>query len=423
MGFTKDRWHTTKVDAEGNKSKIRTNRYGNGKRWLAVWQDPDGRESSKAFEKKTDADEYWAAQETDVSRGQYVDPKAGRVLFGTIAERWLGSRIVDPKTAIKYRDTYRLYIAPTFALRSVAAIVPSQIAALLADLVNRHGSSTARSALLVLGGTLDVALEDGAITKNPARSKTVQRPPVASGQKITAWADDVVARIIDAHKPAFRPIPVTAAATGLRAGELFGLAEEDIDYEAEVIHIRRQLKVIGGRYVFALPKNDKERDVPMSAGLAQVLRVFTAAHKPRPYSLPWERPDNKQLVTVNLLFRWTDDKHIRARGYDELIWKPALATAGVIPKPTKDGRGRRRYDTDRKTGIHALRHYYASVTLADGVSIRDLAEYLGHADPGFTLRLYVHMLPTAHERARRAVDGRLFRLRAVSDGPTTDQDR
>ena len=57
--------------------------------------------------------------------------------------------------------------------------------------------------------------------------------------------------------------------------------------------------------------------------------------------------------------------------------------------------------------MHALRHYYASITLADGVNIKELAEYLGHSNPGFTLRLYTHMLPSSHERARRAVDARL----------------
>ena len=51
--------------------------------------------------------------------------------------------------------------------------------------------------------------------------------------------------------------------------------------------------------------------------------------------------------------------------------------------------------------MHALRHHYASVTLHDGVNIKDLAAYLGHHDPGFTLRLYTHLLPSSHaERGR-----------------------
>lgn len=95
--------------------------------------------------------------------------------------------------------------------------------------------------------------------------------------------------------------------------------------------------------------------------------------------------------------------------------------AGIIPKPTKDVRGRPRYATDRTTGLHALWHYYASVTLADGVSVKELAAYLGHHDPGFTLRVYSYMIPSSHGRARAAIDARMLRPRVGSDGTPTEQ--
>jgi integrase len=44
-----------------------------------------------------------------------------------------------------------------------------------------------------------------------------------------------------------------------------------------------------------------------------------------------------------------------------------------------------------------------STSFADGVDIRALAEYLGHDDPGFTLRTYTHLLPSGAARARGAV--------------------
>ena len=36
---------------------------------------------------------------------------------------------------------------------------------------------------------------------------------------------------------------------------------------------------------------------------------------------------------------------------------------------------------------------------------RRLSRYLGHSDPGFTLRVYTHLLPSSYERTRKAVDG------------------
>ena len=129
------------------------------------------------------------------------------------------------------------------------------------------------------------------------------------------------------------------------------------------------------------------------------------------------------LGDVELLFAWSDGKQIRARNYDESIWKPALATAGVIPLPTRDNRGRRHYATDRKTGLHALRHHYASVTLHDGVNIKELAEYLGHHDPRVHAS-YVHASSAVVTRqspsGRRSPDGA---TPASADGAVTEQRR
>ena len=72
------------------------------------------------------------------------------------------------------------------------------------------------------------------------------------------------------------------------------------------------------------------------------------------------------------------------------VWQPALILAGIEPI--------------RENGMHALRHFYASVLLDAGESVRALAEYLGHADPVFTLRDYTHLMPASEERTKRAVD-------------------
>ncbi|TDO55568.1 integrase-like protein [Kribbella sp. VKM Ac-2571] len=420
MAYVKDLWTRAVKQADGTTARVRNERWGKGKRWLAGWVDPEGRGRTKAFGTKGPAERHANAMETDRERGEYIDPEAGKVRFGEVAERWLASRVVDPASTIRYESSLRLHVDPVFGRRQLRTIKPSEIAAWIADLDARFGPSTARTAYLVLHGTLEIAVDDEAIKKNPAKGRAVKVPAEKSGRTV-AWSDDVVLRIVEGHAPEYRPIASVGAACGLRQGELFGLAEEDIDFEEMVIHVRRQVKKLGREFVFALPKNDTERTVPMSGGTALILKEHIKANRPRPYTLPWEKTDGEPR-TVKLLFRWTDDKHIRARTYDELVWKPALFYAGVIAEPTTDRRGRRQYVSSRENGMHALRHYFASITLADGVNIKELAEYLGHSNPGFTLRLYTHMLPSSHERARKAVDSRLARLFSLkSHGAVTEQ--
>ena len=59
--------------------------------------------------------------------------------------------------------------------------------------------------------------------------------------------------------------------------------------------------------------------------------------------------------------------------------------------------------------MRVLRHFYASALLDAGENIKALSRCLGHGEPGFTLRVYTHLMPSSETRSRRAVDG-VFRL-------------
>ncbi|PWK73405.1 hypothetical protein BCL76_102430 [Streptomyces sp. CG 926] len=52
-----------------------------------------------------------------------------------------------------------------------------------------------------------------------------------------------------------------------------------------------------------------------------------------------------------------------------------------------------------------MRASYASVLLDAGENVKALSTYLGHGDPGFTLRVYTHLMPSSEGRTRKAVDG------------------
>jgi integrase len=123
--------------------------------------------------------------------------------------------------------------------------------------------------------------------------------------------------------------------------------------------------------------------------------------------LPWKVPDGKP-VTARLLFTDPGGAALHRSSFNAVAWQPALRGAG-LPRT-------------RENGMHALRHYFASALLANGVDIRALAAYLGHHDPGFTLRTYVRLMPSSDDRARSAVDTDFAAWDAgMSDGPATAQ--
>ena len=91
-----------------------------------------------------------------------------------------------------------------------------------------------------------------------------------------------------------------------------------------------------------------------------------------------------------MIFTLRERKPINKNYYNTTYWHPAIVAAGLT--------------RSRLNGMHALRHFCASTWLEHGVSIRAVAEYLGHSDPGFTLRIYTHMMPKSDDSARSAFE-------------------
>lgn len=56
-----------------------------------------------------------------------------------------------------------------------------------------------------------------------------------------------------------------------------------------------------------------------------------------------------------------------------------------------------------------------------GENTKALSAYLGHSDPGFTLRVYTHLMPTSESRTRGAVDEAYRNAGRYPDGPEAAQ--
>ncbi|GAA1089136.1 hypothetical protein GCM10009579_32680 [Streptomyces javensis] len=115
-------------------------------------------------------------------------------------------------------------------------------------------------------------------------------------------------------------------------------------------------------------------------------------------TLPWKAIDGPPM-TKRLIITGPRGGHVWRTSLNEEPWKRALAMAGVIPVPERG----QPYAESHENGMHVLWHFYASVLLDAGENIKALAEYLGHSDPGLTLRVYAHLMPSSQERTRKVV--------------------
>jgi integrase len=392
-----------KAKKDENGERIPSKRYGRGKRYRVRYTDPDGNPKTKLYAKKGDAERADLDLRSKVLAGTYIDPSAGRQALRPYAEAWLAAQTFDETSRESTTRRVRTHILPALGNLTLGELSqrPSLIQAWQRGLQNRLAPSYVRVIFTHLSSILAAAQADGLIVRNPCQAPSVKKPAVKA-KKLVPWTVDRVEAVRAGLMPLYRGTVDAGFGAGLRQGEVFGLAVDDVDWLRFGMHVRVQVRQINGRPVFAPPKGGKEREVPISEVTSHRLAAHLKEFPAKAVTLPWLVPDGKP-VTRSLMFTTQTGQPIDRHHYNPKHWKPALVVAGIIPKP----RPGERYEPSREQGFHQLRHGYASEALAGGLDIRTLAEYLGHNDPGFTLRVYTHLIPGGEDKVRRIMTAAL----------------
>ena len=107
------------------------------------------------------------------------------------------------------------------------------------------------------------ALDDGIITRNPLKARSVQKPQAVRSEA-TPWTAAEIEAVADQLPGHLAALPYLGSACGMRQGELFGTALGDLDFLRKTMHIDVQVKYLAGCLFFAPVKNRKTRDVPVA---------------------------------------------------------------------------------------------------------------------------------------------------------------
>ncbi|HSM67484.1 MAG TPA: tyrosine-type recombinase/integrase, partial [Ilumatobacteraceae bacterium] len=216
----------------GNIRKLPSGRYQ-----ARYWRLGKQVAADTTFASKTDARRWLATVEADMIRGFWVDPDADRVPFGKYATRWVAERPVRPRTREIYEGQLR-HIVPVFANVHLCDVHP-----------------------------VDVRTWHGRLAASGLHHNTVANRPLLT------W-DDVRALAAAIH-PRFECLVWTAAASGLRFGELAGFTLEHVDLERRELRVTQALHDIKGQGpTLGPPKTESAvRTVPLAEVIAKRLVV------------------------------------------------------------------------------------------------------------------------------------------------------
>lgn len=390
MAHVEDRWHK-----EINGQKVASERYGTGKRWRARYRAPDGRERSRGFDRRSDAERWLTTQGSGMARGEWIDPALGRMTLADWAIRWeTGVSDLRPTTRALNLGVLSNHLLPRFGGWPLSHITTAEVKEMVAEELadGRYSNSAIRRHVIVLRGILEGARADGRIGRNPCDG--VKLPP-ESARPMRSLEPGEVVRLANSIRPQhYRPLIFTAAYVGLRWGELAGLRIENVDPLKRAIRVVEQLVEVGGEVHMGPPKTQAgRRTVTMPAGVADMLG---------------EHIGSKPVQESGLVFPTIQGRPMR-RGNFRLVWRKACTTAGFDGGPL-DG-----------LVFHELRHTAAALAIAQNAHPLTIKERLGHSSILVTMDTYGHLFPAQDEALAQGLDGVLRESLAAQPRPETAQ--
>lgn len=388
-----DLWYQSKKGADGKR--IKSSRYGRGKRYRVRYVDDAGELRQPLFEKKTDAELFDANVRADVSRGQYINPDAGRTTVREYGARWRAAQMHRDTTVERVDRAFRLHIDPTpLGRMPIGQVRASHLRVWVKDRSTYLAPTTLAVVYSYIKSMFAAAVIDRDIGVSPCQG--VGLPDLPRSAHLIPTPDQIHA-LADALPEHYSALAYAAAGLGLRQGEAWGLEVDHVDFLRRTVHVRQQLVTLGATTYLAPPKTaTSDRVLELGTVVGEAFARHMELFPPVEVEI-LDRTDPRKPVLrkAKLLFLTSRGNPI-PRGSWPYPWGKAVAGAG-LPKGF---------------GFHGLRHYFATLLIHNGASVKTVQLALGHSTPTITLNTYLHEWPDALDRTRAIVDRELGRTPA-----------
>ena len=348
---------------------------------ITVGRNDNGTQKRKAFYGKTrqEVQKKITAALSDLDKGTYVEPS--KIIFLDWLDIWLETykkSEIKPMTYINYRAKIKNHIKPLIGKYRLNDLRID----IIQDTINKLSSAkklspeTVRGIYNIIHDSLNKAVKNGLIIKNVAIDITL---PKIMKKEIRVFTVAEQERFIEEAKKVYAgEMFIFDLGTGLRIGELLGLTWSDVNFDEEIIRVKRTLNIVKDfddseskwHKEFGSPKTESSnRSIPLLPDLVTLLCQIRQKQKELIEFVGSAYEDN------NLIFATQLGKPLDPRNMQR--------TFKVIS------------DKSNITGatIHSCRHTFATRGLENGIELRVMQELLGHASIKMTADLYTHVLP------------------------------
>ncbi|SCZ65295.1 Site-specific recombinase XerD [Arthrobacter sp. UNCCL28] len=329
--------------------------------WRARYRDDSGKEHARHFPRKIDAQRWLNEVTASVVSGTYVDPKAALTTVQEWSGVWLRGYENNRPSTVRQAKTHLKRINHDFGGRALKSVRPSEVKAWTARLSDEGlADSTVYALHSRLGQVFADAVHDGLLPKSPVSRRTA---PKAGKQRAYVATTEQVWALHDAMPAGLQPAILLAAFAGLRIAEAVALRVSDVDFMRGIITPSIQYPGV------ELKTEESKNPIPIPQNLCLELSVNHS------------RWGSDTLVTNE----W--GRSISPHRLEHYFREARSAVKG-LPEGFR---------------FHDLRHYFASLLIAQGLDVKVVQKSLRHSSAKTTLDTYGHMWPDKEDTARAAV--------------------
>jgi len=397
-------------DGAGRSGVQRYTTPGGATRWRIRWElpaGPDGKRrqgSRRGFVRQADAKKALREVLAELGHGTYV-PADRQTVAGWLQDEWLPMRKPDGTTnrgrrrelslsAWSQYDTYiRAYVVPHIGHLRLQELTADHLHDLydhLDLLGGRRGSGLSPKTLANLHGVLHKALGDAVRRGRLARNVADRvEAPTAERVQLRWWSvEELRAFVVHVEGDRLYAAWLLFVTTGMRRGEVAGLAWEDLDLDRGRLSVQWQLGLIDNQPTFKpRPKSRAgRRTMALDPTTVAALTAHREQQRREHASVTelWQPVQTDRFGTSRsgLVFTWEDGRLIHPERFT--TWFKRHCRQAGLPV----------------IRLHDVRHSYASAGLAKATGwheVKVISERLGHANLAITMDTYAHVLPAADE--------------------------